>query len=308
MKTNRRTFVKTIAAGAAALTVPLLRGAEPSAPAAPLAGPPPPPAPARLTLAPPALWPAGQFATSPRASVLVSGGAIMRGNHFQDHVKRASAELYGPGRKILLVLHASLPGERDAMERRLQEAFADCGGCAAESIHHWTGDAALEKIAAAGAFFVGGGETFLLLRTLYETGQLAAIRERVLAGAPYHGTSAGANVAGTVIGTTNDFPVTDVPGRAAFGIFPAVINPHHPPVETPDGAGRAWKIRHYLTYNVNETVLGLGNAVLAWLRAGEVARPGGPGPAYLYHGAQSRPLAPGAIPELTALAGTALSV
>ena len=59
------------------------------------------------------------------------------------------------------------------------------------SLHHWEGDEALEQIRRAEAFFVGGGETFLLLRTLIETGQLGLIRERVLAGVPYNGSSAG---------------------------------------------------------------------------------------------------------------------
>ena len=83
----------------------------------------------------------------------------------------------------------------------------------------------------------------------------------MLAGVPFAGSSAGANVAGLIIGTTNDFPTAEIPTRAAFGFLPATINPHHPlPDAKADYDTRAGKIRGYLRFNPEETVLGLGNA------------------------------------------------
>ena len=59
--------------------------------------------------------------------------------------------------------------------------------------------------------FVGGGNTFVLLRDLYDNGLIAPLRERVDAGMPYMGASAGTNIAGMTIGTSNDMPVVYPP-------------------------------------------------------------------------------------------------
>jgi dipeptidase E len=283
MNTTRRSFLKTIAAAGAVATLPALPGC------------------ATLGHVPKnGLFPAKpNFHTNARASVMISGGSITKDGKFTGPVRRAHKLHYGDRKKILLVLHASEPTRRDSDEQKLKALFAD-DHYEAESLHHWEGEAALEKIANAEAFFVGGGETFLLLRTLLETGQLDAIRERVLAGVPYNGSSAGSNVAGPVIGCTNDFPVVDVPSRASFGIFPAVINPHHPRVdEKGEFGGRVNKIKIYCRLNPADTVLGIGNAAVARLHAGQITIEAGP--AFYYHGAVNKPLPEGACPELTAL-------
>ena len=121
----------------------------------------------------------------------------------------------------------------------------------------------------------------------------------MLAGVPYNGSSAGSNVAGPVIGTTNDFPVVDVPTRAAFGIFPAVINPHHPAATDLDYSGRVNKVRIYTRLNPDETVLGIANGAVARLHQGKVTIEHGP--AFYYHGTEAREIPEGLSPELTAL-------
>jgi dipeptidase E len=279
MNTSRRTFLKTVAVAGAAAALPAgVRAGQ-----VPLDG----------------LFPAApNFHTSPRASVMISGGTITKDGKFTPAVRAAHKLHYGARKKILLVLHATEPDRRDADEKKLQVLFAD-DNYEVESLHHWDGDAALAKIAAAEAFFVGGGETFLLLRTLIETGQLGAIRERVLAGVPYNGSSAGSNVAGPVIGCTNDFPVVDVPTRASFGVFPAVINPHHPPAGAGDYAARVSKVRGYLRLNPKETVLGIGNGAVARLHQGKVTIECGP--AFYFSSAVERELPNGVVSELTTL-------
>lgn len=215
--------------------------------------------------------------TSPRASVLVVGGAMMNGNHFADDTLPAMREHFAGRRTIALVLHASHPEDRDKMELRLQEAFAHLGGQTAFSLHRFDTAEANLRLAQADGIFVGGGDTFWLLRELYETGQLGLIRERVLAGVPYAGSSAGANIAGVVIGATNDFPVTDVPTRRALAILPVVINPHHPRAdEQPAYDSRAWKIRNYLRFNPHERVLALGDRAMVRLHEGEITVALGP--------------------------------
>jgi dipeptidase E len=236
------------------------------------------------------------FAASP--SVLVSGGSMMNGNHFADSTLAVMRTHYADCKKIALVLHASHPTERDRMEARLQEAFRHLVGAGAESLHRHDAAGAKALLEKADGIFVGGGETFVLLGELHRTGQLDIIKRRVAAGVPYGGSSAGANVAGLLIGTTNDFPVAEIPTRAALGVFPAVINPHHPAPETKaDHDGRAGKIKIYLQFNLTETVLGLANASIARLHEGRVTLETGLG--WVYRAGSSRALQPGdAVPEL----------
>lgn len=231
-------------------------------------------------------------------SVLVSGGSMMNGDRFADSTLPAMREHYAGRAKVALVLHASHPDDRDRMEARLAKAFAHLGVPAAESLHRRDEAGAAELLRSADAIFVGGGETFVLVRELTRTGQLALIRERVLAGVPYGGASAGANIAGLIIGTTNDFPVADIPSRAALALLPATINPHHPVPETKaDYDARAGKIRIYLQFNPGETVLGLANASMVRLHAGRASLV--TGRAWLYRKGAARELVLGErIPEL----------
>lgn len=240
-----------------------------------------------------------EFVTAPAASVLVIGGSMMNGNHFADSTLPVMRRHYDGCKRVVLVLHATHPRDRDRMEARLQQAFQHLGGIAAESLHRHDPAGAERLLREAEGIFVGGGETFVLLRELYATGQLALLRERVLAGVPYAGSSAGANLAGPLIGTTNDFPVAEVPSRAALAVFPAVINPHHPrPEADADFRGRAGKIRTYLTFNPEERVLALGDAAMARLHDGVVRIERGP--AWLYLADRDGPLAEGeVVPELT---------
>jgi dipeptidase E len=241
---------------------------------------------------------APSFHSSPRASVLVIGGSMMAGNHFSDATLPAMRTHFQGCRTVALVLHASHPSERDRMEKRLQEAFVHLGGLQVTSLHRRDAAGAIDLLETADAIFVGGGETFVLLGELHRSGQLEVIRRRVLAGVPYGGTSAGANVAGLLIGTTNDFPVADVPSRESLGIFPAVINPHHPEASVPgEYSVRAGKIRIYLQFNPTETVFALGNAAIARLHQGKVEFLVGSG--WVYRTTGVRALTPGdAVPEI----------
>ena len=230
------------------------------------------------------------FAASP--SVLVCGGSMMNGNHFADSTLLVMQRHYANCQQIALVLHATHPSDLDKMEKRLQEAFAHLNGAKAMSLHRLNLAGQKALLESADGIFIGGGETFVLLAELHRSGQLDLIRRRVAAGVPYGGSSAGANVAGLLIGTTNDFPVAEIPTRTALGIFPAVINPHHPGPDTKaDYDGRAGKIKIYLQFNPTETVLGLANASIARLHEGKVTLETGLG--WVYRAGSSRELKPG---------------
>jgi len=117
----------------------------------------------------------------------------------------------------------------------------------------------LEILAGSDAVFIGGGNTFRLLRALYDTELLPALRERGLAGMPYIGTSAGSNVACVSIRTTNDMPIVYPPSFEAIGLAPFHLNPHYldpPPDSTHMGEPRETRIREFHEEN-NSPVVGL---------------------------------------------------
>ncbi len=86
---------------------------------------------------------------------------------------------------------------------------------------------------AADAFYVGGGNTFRLLKRLQETGMLELLQRRVADGIPYIGASAGSCVAGPSIRTTNDMPIVQPRGFAGLGLVPWHLNCHY--LDPPNG-------------------------------------------------------------------------
>ena len=118
----------------------------------------------------------------------------------------------------------------------------------------------------AKGFFTGGGNTFLLVKTLHEEGLMTVIKQNVESGKPYLGTSAGSNIGGLNMKTTNDMPIVYPPSFDCMGLVPFNLNPHYldpNPDLKHNGETRETRIREFLTQN-DTKVVGLreGN----WIR------------------------------------------
>lgn len=74
--------------------------------------------------------------------------------------------------------------------------------------------------------FTGGGNSFVLLNTIYQNKLIEPLQKKILEGTPYMGTSAGCNIIGLTIGTTNDMPIVYPPSFDALQLVPFNINPH----------------------------------------------------------------------------------
>jgi len=150
----------------------------------------------------------------------------------------------------------------DEYTRRARQKFEQIG-LELRGIHEHEDPA--EAIKSASAIFIGGGNTFLLLGDMYENGIVQAVRDAVESGVSYMGTSAGSNVAGMTIGTTNDMPIVYPPSFDALSLVPFNINPHYidpNPDSKHMGESRETRINEFHVLN-DQPVVGLREG--AWL-------------------------------------------
>lgn len=158
--------------------------------------------------------------------------------------------------KVMFVPYAAVTFSYDQYQEKVATRFAELG-IEVDSVHHYSNQA--EAIANAQAVVVGGGNTFHLTQCMQKFGLIAAIRERVIAGAPFVGWSAGSNVCCPTICTTNDMPIVEPFSFKVLGLVPFQINPHYLDAH-PDGhAGetREQRIEEYIAANQSMTVVGL---------------------------------------------------
>jgi len=117
----------------------------------------------------------------------------------------------------------------------------------------------------AQGIFTGGGNTFLLVSQLYKQQILIPLKEAVTNGVPYLGTSAGSNICGLTMNTTNDMPIVYPPSFSTLGYIPFNINPHYldpDPTSTHKGETRETRIKEFHKFN---TVPVVGLREGSWL-------------------------------------------
>ena len=124
---------------------------------------------------------------------------------------------------------------------------------------------ASQALKKAEGIFTGGGNTFVLVSQLYKTNAMETLSEMVKNGIPYLGTSAGSNICGLTMQTTNDMPIVFPPSFKTLGLIPFNLNPHYLDPDTNSkhmGETRETRIQEYHAYN-SVPVLGLREG--SWL-------------------------------------------
>ena len=192
--------------------------------------------------------------------ILLISNSTVHGRGYLDHVEDQIKTLLGSAQRVLFFPFALF--DRDGYAEKAEDRFAAMG-YSLESAH--TATDPHKAIEQAEAIFVGGGNTFRLLKSLQDLELLEPIRRKVRGGTPYIGSSAGSNVAGPTIKTTNDMPIVQPRSFDSLGLVRFQINPHYLDADSSSthmGETREERILQFL--EENETpVIGIREG--AWL-------------------------------------------
>ena len=126
-------------------------------------------------------------------------------------------------------------------------------------------DNPIKAVEKAEAIFTGGGNTFLLVTELYKNKVMEVIAKVVKNGTPYLGSSAGSNITGLTMQTTNDMPIIYPPSFKTLGLIPFNLNPHYLDADLQSkhmGETRETRIKEFHEFN---TIPVLGLREGSWL-------------------------------------------
>ncbi|HKO96652.1 MAG TPA: dipeptidase PepE [Pyrinomonadaceae bacterium] len=202
--------------------------------------------------------------TNTKRLLLISNSTLYGGG-FLDHAETEIRDFLGNVERLLFVPFAL--HDRDGYAEKARERFERMG-YSLESIHQ-TADKQ-DAIRQTQAIFIGGGNTFRLLKELYDHELVSLIRERVETGLPYMGSSAGSNVAAPTIKTTNDMPIVEPPSFTALNLVSFQINPHYldpDPNSRHMGETREERLLQYLEENT-APVVGLREGAMLRIQDG----------------------------------------
>jgi len=223
--------------------------------------------------------------------LLLISNSTLHGSGYLDHAETEIRDFLGELKHVLFVPFALV--DRDKYASTAQGRFQKMG-YELTSIH--TAANPVHAIRETDAMFIGGGNTFRLLKALYEFDLLDVIRERVDAGMPYIGSSAGSNMACPTIRTTNDMPIVQPPSFNALGLVSFQINPHYldpDPGSKHMGETKEERIIQYL--EENETpVVGLREGAMLRIENGETILRGSTGARIFRRGFDPLEVSPGA--------------
>jgi dipeptidase E len=197
--------------------------------------------------------------------ILLISNSTLYGSGYLDHAEGEIRSFLGDLKRVLFVPYALF--DRDKYAATAQQRFEKMGYELASA--HTTSDP-VQAVNETDAIFIGGGNTFRLLKALYDNELVGPIRERVASGMPYIGSSAGSNVAGPTIRTTNDMPIVQPPSFDALALVSFQLNPHYldaDPTSKHMGETREERIMQFL--EENETpVIGLREGAMLRIENG----------------------------------------
>ena len=197
-------------------------------------------------------------------NIILASTSTLFGGNYLEYLKPEIQNLFSETNEIIFVPFARPGGiSHEEYTKKAREFFTQIN-IKVKGLHEF--EDKIEAVNTAKGIFTGGGNTFLLVKTLHEENLMQVVKENVENGTPYLGCSAGSNIGGLNMKTTNDMPIVYPPSFECMGLVPFNINPHYldpNPDLKHNGETRETRIKEFLTQN-DTKVVGLreGN----WIR------------------------------------------
>lgn len=197
-------------------------------------------------------------------NIILASTSTLFGGEYLEYLREELIQLYAGIDEIVFVPFARPGGISHDEYTAKARSFFETININVKGLHEF--EDKKEALNQAKGFFTGGGNTFLLVKTLHEEGLMSVLKENVINGKPYLGCSAGSNIGGQNMKTTNDMPIVYPPSFDCMGLVPFNLNPHYldpNPDLKHNGETRETRIMEFLTQN-DTKVVGLreGN----WIR------------------------------------------
>lgn len=207
--------------------------------------------------------------------VLIVSTSTIYGSGYLEYIL-PEIKIFFENKKNIVFIPYARPGgiSHEEYTKLAKEKFATIG-LNIKGLHEF--DDKKKAIANADGFFTGGGNTFLLVKQLHELNLMTEIKKAVENGSPYMGTSAGCNIAGINMQTTNDMPIVYPPDFGTLGLVHFNINPHYldpDPNSKHKGETRETRIKEFHTQNYIP-VVGLREGSWLHVNGNEIMLKGG---------------------------------
>lgn len=208
-------------------------------------------------------------------NAIIASTSTVFGGEYLDYLTSEIKELFKDISTLIFIPYARPGGiSHDEYTEKVSPVFKIMG-IEVIGLHQFKNP--VEAIENAEGVFTGGGNTFVLVDSLYKNEVLEPLRKRIFDGMPYLGTSAGSNICGVTINNTNDMPIVYPPSFKTMGIVPFNINPHYldpDPKSKHMGETRETRIKEF---HSQSTVPVVGLREGSWIRVnGEKNRLEGP--------------------------------
>ncbi|MGC1204845.1 MAG: dipeptidase PepE [Flavobacteriaceae bacterium] len=196
-------------------------------------------------------------------NIIIASTSTLHGGDYLEYILKDLTSFFKNTKTILFIPYARPSGiSHDNYTKKVSNVFSKIDKRVI-GIH--TFENPIEAIINAKGIFVGGGNTFVLTNQLYRNNLIDVLKKTINNGTPYLGTSAGSNICGLTIKTTNDMPVIYPPSFNALGLVPFNINPHYldPNITSKHmGETRETRIKEFHNFNTHP-VIGLREG--SWL-------------------------------------------
>jgi dipeptidase E len=196
-------------------------------------------------------------------NIIIASTSTLHGGDYLDYLLPELQSFFSNVKELLFIPYARPSGiSHDDYTRKVSEAFTKIN-ITVKGIHEFENP--IEALENAEGIFTGGGNTFLLVSQLYKNNVIDIVEKVVKNGTPYLGTSAGSNICGLTMSTTNDMPIVYPPSFRTLGFVSFNINPHYlDPIEgsTHMGETRETRINEFHHFNP-QPVVGLREG--SWL-------------------------------------------